>query len=158
MAISACPCLKILGRNMAEVFDSGTVRVAVPEGWSAFLGCDSEGRETPKKVLVYKNVNAPLEIFSKVGITVCYFGRDEYYFSPKPFYDNVCDFEPVEIGNRRWQGYTCTSLGYPYVMLESHVDGTVFQVMVLLENGEEKISLTDGNVRDIIGSISESGT
>ncbi len=142
---------------MAEVFDSGVIRLNVPDGWKSFIGTDSEGKCTPKKVLVYKNVNEPLEIFSKAGITVCYFGKDDCYFSPKWFYDNVKDIENFTLGGREWKGYTCTSLGYPYIMLESYGDGTVFQVMVLLENGENKISLEDQDVQEVISSISEGG-
>lgn len=137
---------------MSEIYDNGTIRVNVPEGWSAFLGANSEGKETASKVLVYKYVNEPLEIFARVGITVCYFGKGETYFSPKWFYDDVRDIEPFILG-REWTGYTCTSLGYPYVMLESHADGTVFQVMVLLENGDYRISMEDADVREIIESI-----
>lgn len=138
------------------IFDSGIIRVPVPDGWQSFIGADSEGRETPKKVLVYKNVGAPLEIFKRVGITICYFGKGELYFSPRFFYDNVRDIEPFELGGRTWQGYTCMSLGYPYTMLESYGDGTVFQVMVLMENGDDKISLDDRDVRQIIENISVS--
>jgi len=142
---------------MAEIFDSGVIRVNVPDGWKSFVGTDSEGKDTPKKVFVYKNANEPLEIFSRAGITVCYFGKGDYYFSPKSFYDNVEDIESLILGGREWKGYTCTSLGYPYIMLESYGDGTVFQVMVLLENGEHKISMEDPDVQDVIGSISEGG-
>ncbi|MBR6676446.1 MAG: hypothetical protein IKL24_03840 [Clostridia bacterium] len=140
---------------MAEtVFDNGIISLVVPEGWNAFGATDSEGNETASKVFVYKNAREPFEIFSKAGITVCFFGRDKYYFSPKAFYDDVCDIEPFTLGDHLWEGYTCKSLGYPYVMLEGRKNGCVFQIMVLLENGEERISMEDADVRRIIGSIS----
>ncbi|MBE6708893.1 MAG: hypothetical protein E7578_06600 [Ruminococcaceae bacterium] len=141
---------------MSEIYDNGVIRLSVPEGWRTFIGSNSDGIETPKKVLVYKNVNEPLEIFLRAGITVCYFAKGEFYFSPKMFYDNVKDIDSFVLGNFEWTGYTCTSLGYPYTMLEARDDGRVFQVMVLMENGDEKISMEDADVREIIESINES--
>lgn len=138
--------------------DSGTVCVAVPEGWSVFAGTDSEGKETQKKLFVYKNAKDQFELFSRAGITVCYFPKADHYFSPKFFYDNVEDMEPFLLGHYLWQGYTCTSLGYPYVMLEGKKDGEVMQVMILLQNGDEKISLSDADVQTIIESIRPSSS
>ncbi|MBE6572084.1 MAG: hypothetical protein E7656_07550 [Ruminococcaceae bacterium] len=134
-------------------FDNGTIGVFVPEGWKAFEGIDSEGRVTHKKILVYKNVEIETDIFLRTGITVCFFGESDFYLSPKWFYDDVCDIDGFSLGHHDFTGYTCTSLGYPYVMLESMKEGTVFQIMILLENGEEKISLDDADVKEILESI-----
>ena len=88
------------------------------------------------------------------GITVFYHGKDEIYISIKDFYENVRDLEPFECGGHLWNGYTCTSFGYPYTMLEAKDDGCVFQVMILMKNGEYEISFNDADVRSIIESIS----
>jgi len=61
--------------------------------------------------------------------------------------------EPLPIGSYTWNGYTCTSLGYPYTMLDTEKDGYIFQVMILMKNGEHGISLDDTDVRLIIGSL-----
>ena len=95
-----------------------------------------------------------MDVFSKAGITVFYHGKDEIYFSIKDFYENVRDLEPFECGGHLWNGYTCTSFGYPYTMLEAKDDGCVFQVMILMKNGEYEISFNDADVRSIIESIS----
>jgi len=136
-----------------NVFDSGCFRLCVPDGWMAFCGSDSSGKITPKKVHIYKGISAETEIFTHAGITVCLFGRGEYYFSSKGFYDNVRDKEPFDLGTYTWNCYTCTSLGYPYTMLDTQKDGCVLQIMILEENAEHRISIADPDVRQIIESL-----
>ncbi|MBQ1985103.1 MAG: hypothetical protein II230_02210 [Clostridia bacterium] len=137
-----------------DLFDSGCIRVAVPEGWMAFFGIDSECRTTQKKVHIFKDAKLETDIFTHAGITICFFNRQDYYLSPKFIYDNVEDMEAFTLGAYTWNGYTCTSLGYPYTMLEAKHDGCVFQVMILMKNGEHEVSLNDADVRSIIESIS----
>lgn len=134
-------------------FSNGLLSVCVPEGWKLFETTDVEGKKTQKKLFIYKNAVTETDIFSKAGITVCFFGKNDYYFSPKSFYDNVKDIKSFSLGGRLFAGYTCTSLGYPYLMLDSQNDGTVLQVMILLENGDEKISFDDADVKMILESI-----
>ncbi|MBQ8249329.1 MAG: hypothetical protein IJY93_05535 [Clostridia bacterium] len=136
-----------------SAFESGSFRVSVPDGWMAFCGTDSDGKITPKKVHIYKGIEKETDIFTHVGITVCFFGKEDYYLSPKSFYDNIADIEPITLGAYTWNGYTCTSLGYPYTMLDAKWDGCVFQVMILMKNREHEISLEDTDVRLIIESL-----
>lgn len=131
----------------------GVIGVCILPGWMAFCGIDSEGHENPKKLHIYKNIYSQADIFSHPGITVCYFGEDEIYFSPRFFYDNVQDIPSFRLGERLWTGYTCTSLSYPYTMLENHSEDGVLQIMILMENSSEKISLEDPDVRTILQSI-----
>lgn len=136
-----------------RIFDSGRFCVTVPDGWMAFCGTDSGGKITPKKVHIYKGISLQTDIFTHAGITVCFFGKEDYYLSPRHFYENIVDMEPLPLGPYTWNGYTCTSLGYPYTMLDTKKDGYIFQVMILMKNGEHGISLDDTDVRLIIGSL-----
>jgi len=111
-------------------------------------------KESPKKLHIYKDAQTPLDILSKAGITICLFEKNEVFLSTKPFYDNVQDIEPLKLGKHLWSGFTCTSLNYPYTILESTHEGVTFQVMILKENGEHVISLDDSDVSSIIESIS----
>lgn len=138
-----------------EIFDNGIFRVLVPSGWKLFYGIDSECRITQKKVHIFKDARLETDIFTHVGITVCFFGRQDYYISPKFFYDNVVDMEEFTLGSYTWVGYTCSSIGYPYTMLEARSDGCVFQVMILMKNGEYEISLEDADVQIILGSLTQ---
>ena len=137
------------------LFESERFRITVPDGWMAFFGTDSNGKITQKKVHVYKGISLETDIFTHTGITVCFFDREDYYLSPKHFYDNIADIEPRTIGAYTWNGYTCTSLGYPYTMLEAKHDGCVFQVMILTKNGEYEISLADTDVQTILTSLTQ---
>ena len=119
----------------------------------AFCGTDSGGKVTPKKVHIYKGISLQTDIFTHAGITVCFFGKEDYYLSPRHFYENIVDMEPIPLGPYTWNGYTCTSLGYPYIMLDTEKDGYIFQVMILMKNGEHEISLEDADVRHIIESL-----
>jgi hypothetical protein len=136
-------------------FDSGTFKIAVPDGWMAFCGIDSECRTTQKKVHVFKEAKLETDIFTHAGLTICFFGKEDYYLSPKFFYDNVVDMEPFTLGAYTWNGYTCTSFGYPYTMLEAKHDGCVFQVMILTKNGEYELSLADADVQTILTSLTQ---
>jgi len=144
-----------MSKMYTELFDSGCFQITVPSGWMAFLGIDSECRTTPKKVHVFKDAKIETDIFTHAGITICFFGKQDYYLSPKFFYDDVADMEPFDLGAYTWSGYTCTSLGYPYTMLEAKHDGCVFQVMILMKNGEHKISLEDTDVKMILESLAQ---
>lgn len=136
-------------------FDSGYFRILVPDGWMAFFGIDSEGRTTPKTVHICKDAKLETDIFTHVGITVCFFGRQDHYISPRFFYENIADMEPFTLGAYTWDGYTCTGMGYPYTMLEAKHDGCVFQVMILMKNGEYEISLADPDVQAVLTSLTQ---
>lgn len=136
-----------------EVFDSGKFHVTVPNGWLAFLGTDSNGNRSPKKVHIYKEIRFETEMCTHAGITVCFFDKEDYYLSPKHFYDNIIDIDPFKLGDFTWNGYTCTSLGYPYIMLDTKNEKGHFQLMILMKNREHEISLDDTDVRCIIESL-----
>jgi len=134
-------------------FESERLHVSVPEGWMAFCGTDSEGKVTQNKIHIYKGVSLETDIFTHAGMTVSFFDREDHYFSPRFFYDNVADIDQFTLGAYTWNGYTCTSFGYPYTMLDTKRDGCVFQVMILMKNGQHEISLEDTDVRRILESL-----
>ena len=137
----------------AEVFSNEFLQVIVPENWKAFLGIDAEGKTTQKKLHIYKNAESELDIFHKAGITICYYEDAGQYLLIKDLYDDIKDIAPFELGNYCWSGYTCRSFGYPYIMLESSEKTDRVLLMILTENGENKISFSDSDVQEIIKSI-----
>ncbi|MGN1198667.1 MAG: hypothetical protein ACI4TA_13865 [Acetatifactor sp.] len=137
----------------AEVFNNEFLQVIVPENWKVFLGIDAEGKTTQKKLHIYKNAESELDIFHKAGITICYYEDAGQYLLIKDLYDDVIDILPFELGNYCWSGYTCRSFGYPYIMLESSEKTDRILLMILTENGENKISFSDSDVQEIIKSI-----
>ena len=137
----------------AEVFNNEFLQVIVPDNWKVFLGIDAEGKTTQKKLHIYKNAESELDIFHKAGITICYYEDAGQYLLIKDLYDDVKDILPFELGNYCWSGYTCRSFGYPYIMLESSEKKDRILLMILTENGENKISFSDSDVQEIIKSI-----
>ena len=137
----------------AEVFSNEFLQVIVPDNWKAFLGIDAEGKTTQKKLHIYKNAESELDIFHKAGITICYYEDAGQYFQIKVLYDDVKDVAPFKLGNYCWSGFTCRSFGYPYIMLESSEKTDRILLMILTENGENKISFSDSDVQEIIKSI-----
>jgi len=139
-----------------QLFDNGILRVFVPSGWKLFYGIDSDGNASPKKLHIYKDAETEFDIFSKAGITICFYGKNEIYLSTRSFYSDVRDIEPFERSDKLWNGFTCTSFDYPYTMLDAKHNGATFQVMILMKNGEHEISLEDEDVRSILESIASS--
>ena len=137
----------------AEVFSNEFLQVVVPDNWKAFLGIDAEGKTTQKKLHIYKNAESELDIFHKAGITICYYEDAGQYLLIKDLYDDINDIPSFELGNYCWSGYTCRSFGYPYIMLESSEKTDRILLMILTENGENKISFSDSDVQEIIKSI-----
>ena len=137
----------------AEVFSNEFLQVIVPDNWKAFLGIDAEGKTTQKKLHIYKNAESELDIFHKAGITICYYEDAGQYFLIKALYDEVEEVSPFEMGNYCWSGFTCKSFGYPYIMLETSESTDRVLVMILTENGENKISFSDNDVQMILKSI-----
>ena len=137
----------------AEVFSNEFLQVIVPDNWKAFLGIDAEGKTTQKKLHIYKNAESELDIFHKAGITICYYEDAGQYLLIKDLYDDVKDVSPFKLGNYCWSGFTCRSFGYPYIMLETSENTDRLLVMILTENGENKISFSDSDVQEILKSI-----
>lgn len=142
-----------VGIMKAEIFSNEFLQVNVPENWKVFLGIDPEGHATQKKLHIYKNAESELDIFYKAGITICYYEDAGQYFLIKDLYDEVEDILPFKMGNYCWSGYTCRSFGYPYIMLETSENTDRLLVMILTENGENKISFSDSDVQEILKSI-----
>ena len=137
----------------AEVFSNEFLQVIVPDNWKAFLGIDAEGKATQKKLHIYKNAESELDIFHKAGITICYYEDAGQYLLIKDLYDDVKEVSPFKLGNYCWSGFTCRSFGYPYIMLETSEKTDRLLVMILTENGENKISFSDSDVQVIMKSI-----
>lgn len=142
-----------ISKMKAEVFSNEFLQVIVPDNWKAFLGIDAEGKTTQKKLHIYKNAESELDIFHKAGITICYYEDAGQYLLIKDLYDDINDIPSFELGNYCWSGYTCRSFGYPYIMLESSEKTDRILLMILTENGENKISFSDSDVQEIIKSI-----
>lgn len=142
-----------MGTTKTEIFENKFMRVVVPDKWLAFLGIDSEGNTSPKKLHIFKDACSEMDLFTHTGITVCYYEDANLGFLIREFYDDIIDITPFELGNYKWKGFLCRSFGYPYVMLETCDCYDKFIIMILTENGEHQIKYQDEDVQEILKSI-----
>lgn len=140
-----------------ETYDAGNVSALVPTGWKAFPATDLfdeyDGDNNPNTLYIYKGAKNEFDMFSCPGITINYYEDATSFMSAKSFYDDAADIDPVELGAYTWNGYTATSVDYPYTILEGTDGEAAIQVSILMENGDKKISLEDVDVQAIIASI-----
>lgn len=139
------------------VYETGTFSVKVPDGWKAIPVTDPFAEEPntldPDALHIGKGIEAEMDLFTNPYIRVDYFGPDLEWSSPKDFYEDPQDLEPFTTGSYTWEGFTVAEFGTVNAILVSHNGDQTFQVSVILENGDKKISLEDEDVRLILESI-----
>ena len=67
--------------------------------------------------------------------------------------DNVKDLDPVTIGTREWTGFSFSSLDTPGLTVKTDSDGDLWVCNMVCENGDDKISLEDKDVQDILATL-----
>ena len=145
-----------------SAFDAGNVSCDVPDGWTAFavddLFSDEEGAKDPDAINVAKGADTELDLFTKPYLHITYYGPDSIMMEPsKDFYEDVVDMDDMTIGSYTWHAFSCTSIGYKYVMLwTGEDDGDQFQVSLLYESTDGAVKLEDADVQAIIASIKPS--
>lgn len=148
-------------RAAGKYFEVGKIRVFVPEGWQAFT--DSDRSEYSHSLDIVKNGGAESEYYSKPRILAAFyekrkllhFGIDFAAAEPKAL-------KPFELGGIVWSGFT-----YRLIVPHSSMTSMTFMtaqtsrwkihISAFTEDGGEKISLEDDDVRAILKSIGENG-
>lgn len=143
-------------------FDAGNVSVDVPEGWKAFAVADIFAEEDdatdPDSVNICKGGETDLDLFSKPYIRVDYYAPETTMMAPsKDFYEDVVDMDDVTIGDKTWHAFSCTSIGYKYIMMwTGEDDGEQFQASLLYESSNGSFKFDDADVQAILASIKSS--
>ena len=103
---------------------------------------------------ICKDADDEWDLLSKPYIMITYYDPETSFLSAKDWYDDAEDIESFTLGNYTWEGYTCTSLDYPYTILET-IDGDIAIQVDILEKSSDKleIALEDVDVQAIIASI-----
>ena len=71
----------------------------------------------------------------------------------KSFYDDVKDIDSFEKAGYSWSGYTCSSAGYEYTILEGNKGEEDLQVSIITKAGDNTMSIDDEDVQSILDSI-----
>lgn len=140
-----------------ETYETSLLSVLVPEGWMAFPKADvfedyPDEPGDPSGLLIYKDAKDDFDIFTKPGITIDYYTPDKTMVSPKSYYADAKDLEPITTGEYTWEGFTATSLDKPLAVL-SMTEPYQIQVSVWTEMDDGKISLEDADLQAILASI-----
>ena len=138
-----------------ETYDAGNVSALVPDGWKAFpvsdLFDEYDGDNDPTALQVCKGGETEWDVFTKPYIQVNYYPDTELSIY-KDLYDDVVDLDPIELGGRTWNGFTCSSLDYPIAIFWTEGSEQI-QVTVNLGTTDGTINVDDADVQAIIASI-----
>ena len=140
-----------------ETYETSLLSVLVPEGWMAFPKADifeeyPDEPGDPSGLLIYKGAQDDLDAFTKPGITIDYYPPEKTMVSPKSYYDDAKDLDPITTGEYTWEGFTATSLDKPLTVL-SVTEPYQIQVSVWTDVDDGHISLEDADLQAILASL-----
>ena len=137
--------------------DTGIIKVLVPDGWKAFdvkdMWAEEENALDPKQLQIYKGAETETDMFGKCGMNINYYPPGTTFVSAKSFYDDVKDIDSFEKAGYSWSGYTCSSAGYEYTILEGNKGEEDLQVSIITKAGDNTMSIDDEDVQSILDSI-----
>ena len=146
-----------------ETVDAGKFTVLVPNGWKSFTSSDLfdeyDGDTDPTKLNIYRGAKDEWDQLRKPGLQIVYYGPNNMFYKPtKDFYDDAEDVAPIEIGGRKWEGFTATSLGTKICVLYTGDDpaGDQFCANVWLDmsgEGKDVLATDDPALLAILGSV-----
>lgn len=145
-------------KSGGETFDGGNISILVPDGWMAFHGTDvfkdyDEGYN-PNVINIGKGVEKELDLFSKPYIQIEFYPSDKTMSKPyKELYTDVKDLDPITYGKYTFNAFTAKSSDIPIAQLWTEGDQDQLMLSIWTENGGEKISLDDDDVKSILSSI-----
>ena len=140
-----------------STYDTGVITVAEPKGWKVCDVPDSldkyDGDTDPNAVYVIKGGESSDDVLHKPYLWIVHYDNPGKWSSSKAFYDNVKDLDPVTIGTREWTGFSFSSLDTPGLTIKTDSDGDLWVCNMVCENGDDKISLEDKDVQDILATL-----
>ncbi len=139
------------------VVDTGEIKAVVPEGWTGLqvhdMFSDDPEAKDPEQLQIIKGGTTAEDAWKCNFIQVYYSAPGKELASAKDFYEDAKDIEPFEKGGYSWTGYTCSSMGYEYTIIEGKKGEESLQLSILTKNGEQTISFDDTDVQFIIENI-----
>ncbi len=143
-----------------EVKDTGKISVEIPDGWTAVDYPDVfeeyENNIDPYQLYVIKGGD---DVLSYPYIWITYIPNTTYWeIDASDLYEDYKEIDSMEFGGETWSGYSYTSLGYPGVYLHKDAGDGYVTATVMLENGDNKITIEDEDVKAIISSFKVTDT
>ncbi|SEG42376.1 hypothetical protein SAMN04487934_1333 [Eubacterium ruminantium] len=140
-------------------YDTGIVKVSVPEGWNAFdvrKPMSDGSKETDPNFLSI--VKGEKNHVLYCNILIGYYGtRDTGLEFDRGFYENIAEITPFEAAGYSWTGFDCEDKmsGSKYTIIEGKKDDKSIKVTVKKTDGynNSEIEFYDKDVQHIINSI-----
>ena len=129
--------------------DTGVFKVEASSDWN-IQKRKVDGSEQDNQVYVIKDGE---DANSYASLLIIYYKDASTYASAKSFYNDAQDLAPLQIGDRTWEGYKYTSSGYPGTCLTSKDGNGLWVCLFVLENGDNKITIEDEDVKTILSSL-----
>lgn len=145
--------------NKGTIYDTGIIKVSVPEGWNAFdvhkpMSDDPEETDPNSLSIVKGEKNNMLYC----SVTISFFGtRDTLMEKDRGFYENVVDITPFDAAGYSWTGFDCEykASGSKYTIIEGKKGDNNVQIKIKKtdDNNNSEIDFYDKDVQHIINSI-----
>ena len=130
-----------------NIFETESFCFVLPQGWNAFKVNESIVQVCKGGVSANDILRFPYFQLN--------FSGDAYMLPPsKSGYYDVIDIEPLTLGKYTWRGFECDSMGFRVAMLWTGEGKGQFQMSVNLETPQGKIEVTDGEITEMLASIS----
>ena len=146
VVVIACTALVSCG---SSDMDTVVFSVSAPSDWE-IQKRRVDGKEMDDQVYVIKG---EADSTSYPNILICYYKDPSQYKDERSFYKDAKDIEPVEAGDRKWEGYSYSLFGSSEACLTAKEGDALWVCKFSLEKGGEKISVDDKDVKEILSSL-----
>ncbi len=146
IVVISCSALVSCGDNE---LDTGVFSVKTSSDWE-IVKRKVDGKENDDQVYVIKGGE---DNNSYPSILISYFSDPSQYKDEKSFYKDAKDVSDITAGSRTWEGYTYSLFGSSEACLTAKEGSGLWVCKFTLEKGGEKISVSDGDVKDILSSL-----
>ena len=129
--------------------DTGVFVVEAPSDWE-IQKRTVDGSAKDDQVNVIKGGS---DTTSCPHILISYYKDPSKYKDERSFYKDAKDVEPVEAGDRQWEGYSYSLFGSSEACLTAKDGDGLWVCKFALEKGGEKISIDEKDVKEILSSL-----
>ena len=146
------------------IIDAGEVSALCPDGWNS-VGVPDLTAENPETMETdalrfVKGGSTQDDVLTNAFVEMHFYKseKDVPETEPQKLYDNVTDTGEINTGKHSWSGYSGSSLGKPFVFLQTSGDSGVFTAVLYTQEGSANAAaINDADVQAILNSIEISG-
>lgn len=149
IAVITCTALAACGKTELE---TSVFSVTAPSGWGV-IKRTIDGSEKDDQVYVIKDGEIQTDTLSHPNVLVSYYKNASDYALTKSSFKDASDISSFKEGDLTWEGYTYTYSGTSSACITAKDGDALWVCTLVLEKGDEKISLDDEDVKSILSSL-----